>query len=82
MPLVLALGDAHVVNDLLTGRLCQILLFTLAVEIINALHVCGYILSGKLVHSAMNDLLIIATRDVNLYLWRGLLKPLYNHLNR
>ena len=80
--LVLALGDAHVVNDLLTGRLYPILLFTIAVEITNALHACGHSLSGKLVHSAMDDLLIIATRDINLYLWRGLLKSLYNHLNR
>src|SRR5687768_16325598 len=51
----------------LTDRLYQALLFTIAVEITNILHAFGHILSGKLVHSAMNDLLITATRDVNLY---------------
>jgi Zn-dependent protease len=51
----------------LTDRLYQALLFTIAVQITNILHAFGHILSGKLVHSAMDELLITATRDVNLY---------------
>src|SRR5215207_6421747 len=51
----------------LTDRLYQALLFTIAVEITTILHAFGHILSGKLVHSAMDDLLITAMRDVNLY---------------
>src|SRR5829696_7665771 len=51
----------------LTDRLYQALLFTIAVEITTVLHAFGHILSGKLVHSAMDELLITATRDVNLY---------------
>jgi Zn-dependent protease len=42
-------------------------LFTIAVEIATVLHALGHIVSGKLVGSAMNALLITATRDVNLY---------------
>ena len=51
----------------LTDRLYQSLLFTIAVEITTVLHAFGHILSGKTVHSAMDELLISATRDVNLY---------------
>lgn len=51
----------------LTDRLYQALLFTIAVEITTVLHAFGHILSGKMVHSAMDELLITATRDVNLY---------------
>src|SRR4051812_21003748 len=51
----------------LTDRLSQALLFTIAVEITTVLHAFGHILSGKLVHSAMDELLITAMRDVNLY---------------
>lgn len=51
----------------LSERLYQAGLFTLAVEVTTALHAFGHIVSGKLVHSAMNELLITATRDVNLY---------------
>jgi hypothetical protein len=50
-----------------TDRLYQALLFTIAVEITTVLHAFGHILSGKMVHSAMDELLITATRDVNLY---------------
>lgn len=48
-------------------RLYQSMLFTIAVEITTILHAFGHILSGKMVHSAMNELLITTTRDVNLY---------------
>ena len=51
----------------LTDRLYQSLLFTIAVEITTVLHAFGHILSGKMAHSAMDELLITATRDVNLY---------------
>jgi hypothetical protein len=51
----------------LTDRLYQSMLFTIAVEITTALHALGHIMSGKLVNSAMDELLITATRDVNLY---------------
>jgi hypothetical protein len=51
----------------LTDRLYQSMLFTIAVEITTVLHALGHIISGKLVNSAMDELLITATRDVNLY---------------
>jgi Zn-dependent protease len=51
----------------LTDRLQQAIFFTIAVEITTALHAFGHILSGKLVGSAMDELLITATRDVNIY---------------
>jgi Zn-dependent protease len=51
----------------LADRLHQSLLFTIAVEVTTVLHAFGHILSGKMVHSAMDELLITATRDVNLY---------------
>lgn len=59
----------NLLNDQLSlaDRLCEAFLFTIAVEITTALHAFGHILSGKLVHSAMDALLITATRDVNLY---------------
>jgi hypothetical protein len=51
----------------LTDRLYQALPFTIAVEITTALHAFGHILSGKMIHSPMDELLITAMRDVNLY---------------
>jgi Zn-dependent protease len=51
----------------LTDRFYQSLLFTIAVEINTVLHALGHIISGKMVRSAMDELLITATRDVNLY---------------
>lgn len=66
----------------LPDRLYQALLFTLAVELTTALHAFGHILSGKLVHSAMDELLITATRDVNLYHGNQSLLPGYIHLAR
>jgi Zn-dependent protease len=66
----------------LTDRLYQALLFTIAVEITNILHAFGHILSGKLVQSAMNELLITATRDVNLYHGDQSLIPGHVHLVR
>jgi Zn-dependent protease len=66
----------------LMDRLYQALLFTIAVEITTVLHAFGHILSGKLVHSAMDELLITATRDVNLYHGDQRLIPGYVHLVR
>ena len=63
-------------------RLYQSLLFTIAVEITTVLHAFGHILSGKLVNSAMDELLITATRDVNLYHGDQRLVPGYIHLVR
>jgi hypothetical protein len=54
-------------NLSLSERFYQSLLFTIAVEITTVLHAFGHILSGKMVHSAMDELLITTTRDVNLY---------------
>src|SRR5215211_7832004 len=66
----------------LTDRLYQALLFTIAVEITTVLHAFGHILSGKLVHSAMDELLITALRDVNLYHGDQSRIPGYIHLVR
>lgn len=66
----------------ITQRVYQSLLFTVAVEITTVLHAFGHILSGKLVHSAMDELLITATRDVNLYHGDQRLLPSHVHLVR
>jgi Zn-dependent protease len=66
----------------LTDRLYQALLFTIAVEITTALHAFGHILSGKMVRSAMDELFITATRDVNLYHGDQRLVPSSVHLVR
>src|SRR6201988_41766 len=66
----------------LSDRLYQSLLFTIAVEITTVLHALGHIISGKMVHSAMNELLITATRDVNLYHGDQSIVPGYVHLVR
>jgi hypothetical protein len=51
----------------LTDRLYQAFIFTISVEICTVLHAFGHILSGKMVRSAMDELLIASTRDINLY---------------
>jgi len=51
----------------LAGRVSDALLFALAVEITTVFHAFGHILSGKWVRSAMDELLIASTRDINLY---------------
>ena len=66
----------------LPDRLYQSLLFTIAVEITTCLHALGHILSGKLVNSAMDELLITATRDVNLYHGDQSMIPGHIHLIR
>lgn len=59
----------NVFNDQLTlsTHLYQAMIFAIAVEIATALHAFGHILSGKSIRSAMDELLIASTRDVNLY---------------
>lgn len=54
-------------NLSLNERLTQALFFALAIEITTAIHAFGHIVSGKLVNSAMDELLITALRDVNRY---------------
>jgi hypothetical protein len=66
----------------LNERLADALLFTIAVQIANPLHALGHILSGKLVRGAMDELLITATRDVNLYTGDQSVVPSYVHLGR
>jgi hypothetical protein len=66
----------------LTDRVYQSLLFTIAVEITTVLHAFGHILSGKMVNSAMDELLITATRDVNLYHGDQSIVPGHVHLVR
>jgi len=66
----------------LTDRLYQSMFFTIAVEVTTILHAFGHILSGKLVHSAMDELLITATRDVNLYHGDQSIIPGHVHLVR
>jgi Zn-dependent protease len=66
----------------LTDRLYQSLLFTIAVEITTVLHALGHIISGKMVNSAMDELLITATRDVNLYHGDQSVIPGHIHLIR
>jgi hypothetical protein len=66
----------------LTDRLYQALIFTIAVEITTVLHAFGHILSGKMVHSAMDELLITTTRDVNLYHGDQSIIPGHIHLVR
>jgi Zn-dependent protease len=51
----------------LEQRLSQSLYFTIAVEITTAIHALGHIISGKIVKSPMDELLITALRDVNRY---------------
>ena len=54
-------------NMSLGERLYDALLFTIAVQVATPLHALGHIIGGKLVRGAMDELLITATRDVNIY---------------
>jgi Zn-dependent protease len=66
----------------LVERLNQAIFFTIAVEITTLLHAFGHILSGKLVRSPMDELLIASTRDVNVYHGDQSHFPRYVHLVR
>ena len=66
----------------LSERLYDALLFTIAVQIANPLHALGHIISGKLVRGVMDELLITATRDVNIYDGDQSALPSYVHLGR
>jgi hypothetical protein len=66
----------------LTERLYQAMIFTIAVEIATVLHAFGHILSGKMIRSAMDELLIASTRDLNLYHGDQSLLPGSTHLIR
>jgi len=63
-------------------RFYQSVIFTIAVEITTIFHAFGHILSGKIVNSAMDELLITTTRDVNLYHGDQSLVPGHVHLVR
>jgi len=66
----------------MADRLYQSMLFTIAVELTTVWHAFGHILSGKIVNSAMDELLITTTRDVNLYHGDQSRFPGYVHLAR
>jgi hypothetical protein len=66
----------------LAERLFDALYFTLAVEVASICHAFGHILSGKMVGSVMDELLITATREVNLYYGDQQVYPSYVHLGR
>ena len=66
----------------IADRLYQSMLFTIAVEFTTLFHAFGHILSGKMVNSAMDELLITTTRDVNLYHGDQNVVPGYVHLAR
>jgi hypothetical protein len=51
----------------LNQRLSQSFYFAIAIEITTAIHALGHIISGKIVKSPMDELLITALRDVNRY---------------
>ncbi len=63
-------------------RLYRALLFVVAVEVSTFLHAAGHIVSGKLARSAMDALLITATRDVNVYHGDQSVVPARAHLAR
>lgn len=48
-------------------RLKEAALFSLSVQVTNPLHALGHVVSGTLAGSPMDELLITATRDVNVY---------------
>lgn len=52
---------------ILSERISQSVYFAIAVELTTAIHALGHIISGKMVHSAMDELLVTALRDVNRY---------------
>lgn len=66
----------------LDERLIQSMYFALAVELTTVIHAFGHILSGKMVNSAMDELLITTTRDVNVYHGDQSKIPGYVHLVR
>lgn len=66
----------------LNERLAQSLLFTVVVELASIIHALGHIISGKLAGSAMNALLITATRYVNIYEGDQTTVPSRTHIAR
>jgi hypothetical protein len=70
------------VNISMNERLSQSLIFAFAVEVTTAIHALGHIASGKLVGSVMDELLITAVRDVNIYHGDQTQFPAKVHLGR
>jgi hypothetical protein len=63
-------------------RLKEAALFSLSVQVTSPLHACGHIVSGTLAGSPMDELLITATRDVNVYEGDQSRVPSHVHLMR
>lgn len=66
----------------LDERLLQSIYFVIAIQLANPIHALGHIISGKLVHSAMDELLMTSTRGVNLYYGDQSQLPGYIHIVR
>jgi len=66
----------------LTGTLYKAGVFVIGVEISTLVHAFGHILGGKLVRSPMDELLLTATRGVNIYSGDQNALPGYVHLGR
>lgn len=66
----------------LSERLYQAMIFAIVVELSTIFHAFGHILSGKIVRSPMDELLIASTRDVNLYHGDQSSVPGYVHIVR
>ena len=66
----------------LTGTLYKAGVFMMGVEISTLIHALGHILGGKLVRRPMNELLLTATRGVNIYHGNQNDIPSFVHLGR
>jgi hypothetical protein len=66
----------------LTGILYKAAIFVIGVEISTLVHALGHIIAGKLVRSPMDELLLTATRGVNIYLGDQNALPGFVHLGR
>jgi hypothetical protein len=66
----------------LTESLYNAGVFVIGVEISTLIHALGHILGGKLVRSPMNELLLTATRGVNIYFGDQKTLPGFIHLGR
>jgi hypothetical protein len=66
----------------LQRRVREAALFSLSVQVSNPIHAFGHIVSGTLAGSPMDELLITATRDVNVYEGEQSGVPSHVHLAR
>ncbi len=70
------------VSDNIIGIFYLALVYLVGVEITTLLHQFGHILGGKIVGSPMDELLLTATRGVNMYHGDQTRVPSYVHLGR